>query len=106
MYPKIEKTDLGSSSKTGKKLLDGIMEPDDKRYCQHTHREWNKVWVKYCDGSIWNGATHKSHTSNETFNTHTHTHNTVTAVFQDLAKKTSVNKTDAFTVFAGGSAGV
>ena len=101
MYPKI-KNRFGLLEETGKKHLHGIMEPDDKRYCQPFQRveqglgkilRW--VYMERC----------AQIPSNETFNLWFNGHDTITAVFQDLAKKTSVNKTDSFIAFAGGSAG-
>lgn len=99
---KRSKTDLGSSKNwksnfTWNKWSLTTSDP------ANPFRQWNKVWVKYCDGSIWSGA--RKSPSNETFNLWFNGHDTITAVFQDLAKSTSVNKTGSFVAFAGGSAG-
>ena len=99
---KRSKTDLGSSKHWKKNFTwnDWSLTTNDSR---NPFREWNRVWVKYCDGSIWSGARRSA--SNETFHLWFNGHDTVTALFQDLAKKTTVNQTGSVVAFAGGSAG-
>ena len=96
------KTDLGSSKNWTRTFTwnDWSLTTSDMA---NPFRQWNKIWVKYCDGSIWSGA--RKSPSNETFNLWFNGHDTITAVFEDLAKSTTVNKTGSFITFAGGSAG-
>ena len=96
------KTDLGSSTKWKKTFNWDAwsLTTSDKR---NRFRGWNKVWVKYCDGSIWSGA-RTTNLSNDTFGLWFAGHHTVAATLEKLSAMTTLNSS-SFIAFAGGSAG-
>lgn len=68
-------------------------------------RDWNYVYVKYCDGSMHMGQ--RTEVSDDTWGLYFSGHHSITAIISDLSRtgNSTLNTTGANVIFSGGSAG-